>query len=579
MLDIGRHHVATDAAGNPLDFDGDSLPDWYENRSGSGVYGAGDIADWLNAYTSTNGLNDLQNWELASNVQVNDPMQDIGTDQNTQNETAVLAFGQNVIAIYRDSNQSVPANGQPDCFCSPFWYPATVPQGDGWAVSRDGGVTFTDKGTLPVLSNVVVYVAPNCDGISGYFATTNLGDTADAKLDRDNTSGTVYFVANSQRPSVYYPNGTNQAGRLYVPVWRSTDNGDTIQAPVNVASSMTNQFWDDVMDGAFIVVDNFPGTGQGDVYLSFSWIHRQSGLILCRSTNGALGWQVIQQITNIPTNRIYIAGGNVFMTTNHEVCLGWSLSYTNTFYIARSTDRGQTFYTTNVTHLPPSRIPGSFTRTINAPTNDVFAGGVPSFGVNPANGCLYIAYYNQPPSGTNRPNIYFTQLTNGIDWSDPIQVNVEPGGVATDQWQPAITVKPDGTKLFIAWYDRRDDPTNQSLIRMYGAFANLPITSTNAFTTNFAISTVTFPPVFSGTHTNAGEYDPVYPPSTDPNYVYCVPGWFNGVFSAYMGDYDRAFSDSNYVYYTWGDNRNTTTNHGVTRNQADVRFIRLSWRH
>ena len=221
-----------------------------------------------------------------------------------------------------------------------------------------------------------------------------------------------------------------------------------------------------------------------------------------------------------------------------------------------------------------------FTRSITAPGDDQFSGGVGDFEVNPANGNFYYAYYDQPPSATNRPNIYLRQLTNGVDWSDPIQANVEPGGVATDQWQPAITVKPDGTKLFIAWYDRRDDPTNQSLIRMYGSFATLPITSTSAFATNFAISTVTFPPAFSGTHTNAGEYDPVYPPLADGISVSCVPGWFNyGAFSGYMGDYDRPFSDNNYVYYTWGDNRNTTTNHDVTRNQADVRFIRLSWPH
>ena len=140
-----------------------------------------------------------------------------------------------------------------------------------------------------------------------------------------------------------------------------------------------------------------------------------------------------------------------------------------------------------------------------------------------------------------------------------------------------MTVKPDGTKLFIAWYDRRDDPSNQSLIRMYGSFAALPILSSNAFATNFPVSTVIFPPVFSGTHTNAGEYDSVYPPLYDQGVLGCVPGWYLGAFSQYMGDYDLAFSDNNYVYYTWGDNRNVATNHGVTRNQADVRFIRVSW--
>ncbi len=314
------------------------------------------------------------------------------------------------------------------------------------------------------------------------------------------------------------------------------------------------------------------------MYLSFAWLHPQSDIILCRSTNGGLDWQIIQQIANT-------CGGNVFMTTNHEVCARWQpvqdcqhrgQPYTNTMYIARSSNRGQTFYTTNVTHLPSNGGTNLFNRSSTSPPKDQFAGGVPELAVNPANGNLYYAYFDKPVSGTDRPNIYFRQLTNGLDWSDPIQVNVEPGGVATDQWQPAMTVKPAGTKLFLAWYDRRDDPTNQTLIRTYGAFASLPITGTNAFSTNFAISSVTFPPVFSGTHTDAGEYDPVYPPFLDPS-LGCVPGWFNGTFSGYMGDYDLAFSDNSYVYYTWGDNRNTTTNHGVTRNQADVRFLRLSW--
>ncbi len=38
------------------------------------------------------------------------------------------------------------------------------------------------------------------------------------------------------------------------------------------------------------------------------------------------------------------------------------------------------------------------------------------------------------------------------------------------------------------------------------------------------------------------------------------------------------FRDNQYVYYTWGDNRDRSTNStGVVRNQANVRELRISW--
>ncbi len=113
---------------------------------------------------------------------------------------------------------------------------------------------------------------------------------------------------------------------------------------------------------------------------------------------------------------------------------------------------------------------------------------------------------------------------------------------------------------------------------MYGGFAALPITGSNAFATNFAISTASFPPVFAGTTmTGTNQFDPVYPPFPRNDGTYCPN--FGGIFSPYtMGDYNRAFSENSYVHFTWGDNRNNyTATNGFTRNQADVRFIRLSW--
>lgn len=143
------------------------------------------------------------------------------------------------------------------------------------------------------------------------------------------------------------------------------------------------------------------------------------------------------------------------------------------------------------------------------------------------------------------------------------------------QWMPVLAVKPDGTQLFMAWYDRRNDPTNNSLIETWGSFTRLPLTNATNFSLNFPISTVQFPPVFSGTRTNTGTFDRAYPPWISDACV--IPGWFRGLYRDHMGDYDTAVSDAENVRYTWADNRTSITVGSVTRNQADVRAVRLHW--
>jgi hypothetical protein len=54
QVDIGYHLVAADANGNPLDYDGDGSPDYFEDRNGNGN-GADDPTSWQ-SYNSPNGL-------------------------------------------------------------------------------------------------------------------------------------------------------------------------------------------------------------------------------------------------------------------------------------------------------------------------------------------------------------------------------------------------------------------------------------------------------------------------------------------------------------------------------------------
>jgi len=59
QVDIGLHYVALDANGQPVDTDGDGLPDWLEDRNGDGVFGSGDLSDW-EEYNSENGITSAQ---------------------------------------------------------------------------------------------------------------------------------------------------------------------------------------------------------------------------------------------------------------------------------------------------------------------------------------------------------------------------------------------------------------------------------------------------------------------------------------------------------------------------------------
>jgi hypothetical protein len=60
VVDIGYHYVAVDINGNPIDTDGDGLPDYLEDTNGNGIFDAGDLGDWLinafNGLSTGNGL-------------------------------------------------------------------------------------------------------------------------------------------------------------------------------------------------------------------------------------------------------------------------------------------------------------------------------------------------------------------------------------------------------------------------------------------------------------------------------------------------------------------------------------------
>jgi hypothetical protein len=60
IVDIGYHYVALDSLGNPVDTDGDGVPDYLEDANGNGLVDAGESSWLLNAYNGLSTANGLQ---------------------------------------------------------------------------------------------------------------------------------------------------------------------------------------------------------------------------------------------------------------------------------------------------------------------------------------------------------------------------------------------------------------------------------------------------------------------------------------------------------------------------------------
>ncbi len=188
-------------------------------------------------------------------------------------------------------------------------------------------------------------------------------------------------------------------------------------------------------------------------------------------------------------------------------------------------------------------------------------------------------------------------------------------GTETDQWNPAIAVKPWGTKLFIGYYSRQNDPLSNSLIMAYGAKGDVSNGLSKATFECFPISPTSFPPLFNGANavTNM-QFDPLLPAAADLCFdvygrICCLqiaperppvplcPARDNPVTADrstanwFQDDNTWADADTNYFYYAWSDRSGTWTNNfwwtlgttnafgttnnwptNISRPMADVKF-------
>lgn len=417
---------------------------------------------------------------MLNDVLVNDPSLDVTPPGRfTQSETTlVLGPTSNTIVVgYNDSGS----------FANP---PPANAKFTGYSRSSDMGATFSDLGTLP---------------------TNPGGDSGDPVLARDTVSGTIYF-------------STLQSIGSGIQVFRSFDNGATFTAPVNGAPGKAG-----FQDKEWITVDNFPGVGQGNVYLVVRDFGLGNGIYFFRSTDGGTTYAPNggTLIASGATGRVQ--GAFVVVGPSHEVYVLYFDDRTapQTIKLRKSTDLGLTFGgEVTVATLSTIGINGDLGLSWRS-------NAFPQAVVNPVSGDIYVTF-NDDPAGVDLGDVFLTHSTDGgVTWSAPVRVNQD--ATTNAQWHPALGLTPDGNRIFVGWYDF-DSGTNQ--IDVFGRIAGIS-GSVVSFGESFPINTVSFPP-------NFGNDDPVIP--------------------RYMGDYDQAVADSSFFYYTWGDNRLGT---------PDVRFVKV----
>jgi photosystem II stability/assembly factor-like uncharacterized protein len=168
----------------------------------------------------------------------------------------------------------------------------------------------------------------------------------------------------------------------------------------------------------------------------------------------------------------------------------------------------------------------------------------PHVAVHRPTGRLYVTFANRGTSPDKADVFYVVSSDGGATWSTATKVNDD--ATTTDQWQPTITITPNGNNIGIFYYSRQEDATNNNLFKYYGRIGRIS-GGVVTWDPSFAVSDVASLPEF---------------------------GRDSFVNSVYMGDYNHAVSTNSAMHVVWSDNRDDYTL-GPPRKDPNVYYDKI----
>ena len=274
-----------------------------------------------------------------------------------------------------------------------------------------------------------------------------------------------------------------QIGSLYGGwVAKSTNKGLTFHQVTSAYS-----FNGGLGDKPWICADQTGGPYSNFLYVGWRQFG-STGMRFVRSTNGGQNWSTPIVLSGSQGAYVCtgangsIQGGNLYFG-----CISGS-----NILVYRSSNGGESF-SSAVTAVSGITGPGVICAGRNTMKNCIRTEYFPRMTADNSytstRGNVYVVYATKPGGG-DLANIYLSRSTDyGTTWSTPVKVNDD--NTLTDQWMPAITIDKTTGKIFIYWYDSRNDPAGNLLTEMWGTH------STNGgvtFAANYRISNTQFNP-------------------------------------------------------------------------------------
>ncbi len=312
------------------------------------------------------------------------------------------------------------------------------------------------------------------------------------------------------------------------PVFRSTNNG------LNWGSAAPSATGG---DRNTMAVDQTSGPYGGYIYAG-AW---SPNCTFARSTNNGASFTVTLTKPNTTPGNMIAVGANVLGGQNVQGGCVYFVSITgpnppgtpSTYNFFRSTNGGASF--DSMSSLTVAGWVGTQNTAGRLTINNARTRPYPmiaadnSFG--PHRGRLYLVYASNEPAGNgNKPDIFIQYSTDqGATWTPRSQrVNDNPNPETTNEWFPAIWCDKDNGRLFVKWYDMRNDPVNNQRTWVYGAYSD---DGGQTFAPNQKLSNADF----------------VYPSPACAANTNC-----------YRGDYDAIVSTGGQAVAIWTDMRNGT---------------------